>query len=237
MRWPGLLIAACVLLGAPDARADRAVARALVAEGQKLADSGHSELALERYERAMVSEPAYRSSYERALPIWFRLGKWEAAQTRLEELTLRCPECAFAWYALGALYRKRGRFDLAVLAYEAYLAKRPDDADAHFGLAMALGAGRDPRTITALRRYLRMEHREEREAFRTQAARLLANLAESGDTPDSAEQEGGPGARRELLRHARAAGLAGQWFHRAGYLAVAWLMAPAATSDSVRTPE
>lgn len=140
------------------------------------------EMALERYERAMGSDPDYHTSYQLALPLWMRLNKLSTAQAKLEALTLRCEDCVFAWYALGALYRKRGRFDLAVLAYETYLSKRPNDPDAHFGLAVALGVRKDEQAVSVLRRYLRLERRPEREAFRQQAQRLLAEL---GGTDES----------------------------------------------------
>lgn len=234
------------------AAADRAKARALTLEGQNQADQGFQEEALELYERAIGSDPDYYQSYELAIPLWMRFGKLSAAQSKLEALTLRCSDCAFGWYALGALYRKVGRFDLAILAYEFYLAKRPNDADAYFGLAMALGAQKDKQAAAVLRRYLKLENRPERAAFRKQARRLLVSLTGSdeerlspaatsrGDGGDlsgiaalvdnhqlvSAEsllnQRHQASAASMRLR-ARIASERGQWFQEAGYLALAWL--------------
>jgi tetratricopeptide (TPR) repeat protein len=159
-----------------QALADRAKARALTAEGQLRAEQGLQEQALALYEKAIGSDPDYHASYELAIPLWMRLGKLGEAQSSLERLTLRCKECSFAWYALGALYRKGARYDLAVLAYEMYLARRPQDPDAHFGLAMALAAQEDKKAAPVLRRYLQLELRPERAAYRAQARELLASL-------------------------------------------------------------
>jgi tetratricopeptide (TPR) repeat protein len=234
------------------ASADRAKARALTLEGQNQAGQGFQEEALELYERAIGSDPDYYQSYELAIPLWMRFGKLSAAQSNLEALTLRCSDCAFGWYALGALYRKVGRFDLAVLAYEFYLAKRPSDADAYYGLAMALGAQKDKKTAAVLRRYLKLENRPDRAAFRKQARRLLVRLTGRDEQePKKAaahKSDGGDLAtiaalidNQQLLsaesllnqRHQASAasmrmraGIAsarGQWFQEAGYLALAWL--------------
>lgn len=228
--------------------ADRATARALTTEGQILEERGQFELALKHYERAIGSDPDYHQSYKLALPLWMRLQKFEAAQSRFEALTLRCEDCVFAWYALGALYRKGGRFDLAILAYETYLSKRPQDPDAHFGLAMALGASKDDKAAAVLRRYLHLENRPERRAFRAQAERLLREMGEE-PAPERLEEpatdplaeiaalveEGHLVSAESLLNQravtgrqafrlrARIARARGQWFQRAGFLALVWL--------------
>lgn len=247
------VLVATLVLWLPGASADRATARALAREGRELAERGHIELALERYEEAITSDPSYLPSYELALPIWFRLGELVAAQTRLEALTLACDDCVFAWYALGAIYRKQGRFDLAILAYEAYLAKRPKDADAHFGMAMAMVAAGDERRVAALRRYLELEDRPQRRAFRRRALRLLEELGAEPlrrRAPETRESDaslarvqallaaGRLASAERLLGRSQIAGRAGmkvraaiaagrgQWFQRAGYLGLAWLFAP-----------
>ena len=176
-----------------SALADRAKARALTSEGRIQEEQGLRKQALTLYESAIGSDPDYHASYQLAIPLWMRFGELTRAQASLEKLTLRCKDCSFAWYALGALYRKNGRFDLAVLAYEVYLARRPQDPDAHFGFAMALGAQGDPKAPLVLRRYLKLEGRPEREAFRQQAQRLLIRLSGS-KSASSAEIEGAPAA-------------------------------------------
>ncbi len=234
------------------ASADRAQARAFTAEGQNRAEQGFQTDALQLYERAIRSDPDYYQSYKLAIPLWMRLGKLKLAQARLETLTLRCSNCAFAWYALGALYRKVGRFDLAVLAYEFYLAKRPSDADAYYGLAMALGALKDKNAASVLRRYLKMEGRSNRAAYRKHARRLLVTLTGNDEVrPEAPEGKVGPGddlatvrvlvdnqqlvsaesllnqryeaSAATMLLRARIASGRGQWFQAAGYRALAWL--------------
>lgn len=252
MRWLATALLGCLLFWPRQGLGDRAVARQLVSEGQKFSEAGRWQLALERYEKAMVTEPDYLPSYELALPLWMRMGRLQTAQARLERLTLRCADCAFAWYALGALYRKSGRFDWAVLAYEAYLAQRPDDPDAHFGLAMALSARGDAAAAQALRRYLRLEKRDERSAYRQQAQRILDKIGGSELEPvvepttaqdpslahvESLVRQGrldsaqallnrlGATGRAALHLRARIAGVRGQPVQEAGFLAIAWLMA------------
>ena len=174
----------------------------------------------------MGTDPDYLASYELAIPIWIRLGKLKFAQSKLETLTLRCPECAFAWYALGALYRKSGRFDLAVLAYEIYLSKRPSEPDAYFGLGMALGALQDPRTPTVLRRYLSLETRVDREGYRLQARRLLDILRVSQPSEPAVASGESRAVESNLARvrsQVKEADARGQWFAAAGYRALLWL--------------
>ncbi len=168
------LIVAILFGESEPAAADRAKARDLVRQGTISAENGQAEEALSFYQRAIRSDPDYVQSYELALPLWLRAGHEAEARKHLELLTLRCPRCAFAWYALGALYRRDQRYDLALLAYDAYLGSRPRDLDGHFGLAMALVALKDPRALGTLERYLELEHRPERRAYREQALRLLA---------------------------------------------------------------
>ena len=225
-------------------RADRARARSLATEGAALAEQGRYRLALERYEKAIVADPDYHRSYQLALPLWLRFEQLSKARAELETLTMRCGDCVFAWYALGALYRKGGRFDLAVLAYQAYLAKRPKDPDALFGLAMALAASDEKSAVPVLRRYLKLEDRADREAFRQQAKAFLKNFGGSakpavGKPPHDARvqrliTEGrlasarrllelqGEVGHRPLLMHAQIAHAEGQWFSEASYRALAW---------------
>lgn len=174
---PGLV--ALLLLQSDISHADRADARALVESGLKLENAGSPQQALSRYERGIKSDPGYLPSYQHAIPLWFRLNRLKTAEGMLEGLTLRCDNCVFAWYALGAVYRKQQRFDLAIMVYEIYLGKRPDDPDAYFGLAMALGrAGQHVRAAVALQEYLELEKRPDRAAYRRQAIRLLAQMQE-----------------------------------------------------------
>jgi tetratricopeptide (TPR) repeat protein len=246
MRWGSTLFCTALILGVwrATSQADSPEARALVAEGQMLAEAGQLQLALDSLERAIRSDIDCLPAYEAALPLWLALGQQHIARARLEALTLRCPDCVFAWYALGALYRKDARYDLAILAYEAYLARRPKDPDAHFGLAMALAATGDSRARAALQRYLRLETRAERAAFRRQAETRLAALGEetANARPTEPDLQPRPVSGIELLLEqgqvssaealldeagwtdARAVGWRaeiarrrGQWFHELGF--------------------
>lgn len=167
------LISVALFVQIAPASADRANAREYVRLGALSAEHGHVDEALRRYQQAIASDPDYAEPYELALPLWIRNGQEGEATRQLELLTLRCPTCAFAWYALGALYRRGLRFDLAVLAYEAYLGRRPMDPDGLFGLGMALVAQGEDRAWRVLERYVALEQRPERDPYRREALRLL----------------------------------------------------------------
>jgi len=175
--WMTTLIVATLFASLPIAVADRANAREFARIGKVLADAGAAEQALAYYQRAIASDPDYAEAYELALPLWFSTKQEGRATAELERLTLRCPNCGFAWYALGALYRRAERYDLAILAYDAYLGRRPRDPDAVFGLAMALVASKDERAQAALERYVSLEKRPERSDYRDEALRLIRSQA------------------------------------------------------------
>jgi len=172
--WISTFVLVAIFAQSPKAMSDRADAREFVRLGLLKAAEGRPAEAVERYQQAIRSDPDFARSYELALPIWLRLGKVTLARESLEQLTLRCRHCLFAWYALGAVYRRSGRYDLAVLAYDAYLSRKPRDPDAVFGMAMALQASSDDRAEMMLERYISLEGRPERQAYREQAIRLLA---------------------------------------------------------------
>lgn len=177
--WITTLISLALFARASESRADRANAREHVRIGRLLAKSGAGAQALKHYERAIQSDPDYGVAYELALPLWLSSKQDGKATSALEKLTLRCPTCGFAWYALGTLYRRSERYAHAAMAYEAYLARRPRDADAVFGLAMALSASGDRRALAALQRYVALEQRPERAAYRKEALRRIAVIEEA----------------------------------------------------------
>lgn len=166
-------------LGPSESLADRAMARLLVEEGAQFQQDGDLDHALDRYESAILSDPDYHKAYRQALPLWLRADHLAKAQRQLESLTLRCDDCVFAWYGLGAIYRKQKRFELAEMAYEVYLNKRPGDADALYGLAIALAALRKDSAKEALQRYLRIENRSNRRVYRERAQTLLLKMGGS----------------------------------------------------------
>ncbi len=177
-QWLATLIFLCFM--SSRASADRAMARLLVEEGREIQVSaeleGDLDEALQRFQSAIDSDPDYLPAYRSALPLWLRSGKLGIAQGHLEGLTLRCDDCVFAWYGLGAIYRKQSRFGLAEQAYEVVLAKRPGDADAQYGLAISLTALGKASAASALERYLRLEKRASRARYRDRAQSILTEL-------------------------------------------------------------
>jgi tetratricopeptide (TPR) repeat protein len=162
---------------AGPARADRAMARALVEEGERQSAAGRGSVALERYEQAMAEDPDYLPAYEVATALWLAAGRFNDAIVHLGQVSLRHPSYPFAWYALAFAYRRTGRPELAVECYEAYLGMRPDEPDPYYGLAMAeLELDHGTAATAALERYLALENRAERSDFVAQARLELARL-------------------------------------------------------------
>lgn len=178
MRVTSLVALAVASLALPGAaRADRAVARALVEEGQRLAVAGRTATALERLVSAIDEDPDYLPAYEAAVPLWLRAGQLEPVIRHLARVTLRHPRYGFAWYTLAFAYRRTGRHDLAVLCYREYLEVRPDEADPYFGMGMSLVAlGRREEAAAAFARYLDIERRPDQREFVARARSELARL-------------------------------------------------------------
>jgi tetratricopeptide (TPR) repeat protein len=193
-----LLFALGLWLGAPRAAsADRALARSLVEEGERLSRAGRPTRALDRLVRAIDEDPDYLPAYEAAVPLWLRAGKLEPVIQHLARVTLRHPRYGFGWYTLAFAYRRTGRHELAVLCYREYLELRPDEADPYYGLAMSLVAlDRKEEAAAALERYLAVERRPERRDFAARARRELARLR--AETPATTPG----GATWGLLRRA-----------------------------------
>ena len=178
---PLLAVLAAILADAalaPAAHADRALARALTEEGQRLGAADQPQAALARYRQALAEDPDYLPASDRATALWLDAGEFGAVIRQLSSVTLRHPGHAPAWYALAYAYRKTGRFDLAVLCYETYLALQPDEPDPYYGLAMAeLALGDGAAARVALERYVALEKRPGREPFVAHARAELVRLA------------------------------------------------------------
>jgi tetratricopeptide (TPR) repeat protein len=169
--------------------ADRAVARALVEEGERLAKAGRQSRALDRLQRAIDEDPDYLPAYETAARLWLRRQQFEPVIRHLARVTLRHPRYGFGWYTLAYAYRRTGRHELAVICYREYLELRPDEADPYYGLAMSLVAlQRDQEAADALERYLAAERRPEQRQFVARARRELSRLrrSEPAETPGAA---------------------------------------------------
>lgn len=164
------LVAAGVVAAPLPARADRAVARAMVEDGHRLAQAGRGEAALGHYERAMAEDPDYLPAYDAAIDVWLGARRFRELFVHLGNVTLRHPQYANGWYALGFAYRLTARYDLAVLCYRAYIELRPHEPDPHFGLAMAhLELGDRDQAVAAFERYVAIEDRPERVDYVRQA--------------------------------------------------------------------
>jgi tetratricopeptide (TPR) repeat protein len=145
------------------AAADRSQARALVEEGKQLGTSGQEKTALLRYEQAIEADVDYLPAYEAAAPIWIRQRKLSRAETYFGKITLRHPDYAQGWSFLADVYRRQGKYELAVTCYQSYEGLRPSDPDGYLGMAAAQKqSGDEAGAAASLRHYLELEHRAQR---------------------------------------------------------------------------
>ncbi len=176
-----LAVALSLTMNLAAARADRATARRLLDEAERLVALGALDVALARIDEAVLEAPDLLELYTVGAPLWLRAGRLPELIAHLERATLRHPDYAFGWYTLGYAYRRVGRYEHAVLAYESYVQLRPREAEGYFGLAMAARAAGDQRIARrALRRYLGLENDPARAEYVTAARQALLAL---GATP------------------------------------------------------
>jgi|GEM_PF-3506802 len=91
-------------------------------------------------------------------------------------------------YNLAYVLRKLEKYDRAIKAYGAYISKKPDDADAQYGLAEALRANQENlRAAAAYRRYASLEKRKDRAKWRQKTLALAKELETSGSKKSMAE--------------------------------------------------
>jgi tetratricopeptide (TPR) repeat protein len=200
------ILLAALAIGPGVARADRATARALVEEGQRLIAAGSNDAGLNRFERAMTEDPDYLPAYDQATSLWLHDGQLAVLIERLAQVTLRHPRYAAGWYALAVAYRRSERHDLAVLCYETYLELRPGDPDPYFGAAMShIALGDRTRAAAALEQYLDLERRAERAEFTDRARVELVRLREEEASAAPVQLMDRVGSRiRAFARAARA---------------------------------
>jgi tetratricopeptide (TPR) repeat protein len=166
-----------LLLMCAIARADGATARALVEDGDLRASAGDIDGALGRYVKAIDADPDMLDAYDKAIPLWLDVKRWDEAAKYLERATSRHPEFAHAWYALGYVYRQTHRWDAAIAAYEESAALQAGDAAPWFGLAASYeSAGRAADAVRAYRTYRALERDPARASFRADARAAIARL-------------------------------------------------------------
>ena len=93
-------------------------------------------------------------------------------------------------YNLAYVLRKLEKYDGAIKAYGVYISAKPDDADAHYGLAEALRANKESlRAAAAYRRYAALEKRKDRSQWREKALSFAVELekADSGSKSSLSE--------------------------------------------------
>jgi tetratricopeptide (TPR) repeat protein len=172
-----LAIALVVCLRCAAAHADSGTARAFVEDGDLHASAGDKDGALARYVKAIDADADMLGAYEKAIPLWLEVKRWDQGERYLERVTARHPDFAAAWYALGYIYRQERRWDAAIAAYQESTALQAGDAAPWFGLAASYeGDGRAADAVRAYRRYRALERDPARAAFRADARTAIAQL-------------------------------------------------------------
>ena len=141
--------------------AEEALARArnramgLALHGQELARAGMRDEAVTAFTEALDAWPAYPLAMNELALLFVAGGELARAEALLQQALALDPEFVAARANLAEVLRRLGRFAPAIDAYRAVLGARPDDADAHYGLAAAFArSGDKPAARWALERYL-----------------------------------------------------------------------------------
>ena len=155
-----------------------AAALLLVSTGARAQD-------LDQLQRAIDANPEDGGAYERYATEAIRNKQYDEAIARLRLGVARIPEFARAYYLLGVAARNRAGtataqksdWNDAAVYYRVYIALRPSETDAWFGLGKALAGMNESRAaVVAFRQYIAQEKREDRQRFvevaRTEVSRL-----------------------------------------------------------------
>ncbi len=129
--------------------------------GRTLLAMGANEAALARFDRALALAPDHpAAAYFRGLTLR-ALGRLDEAAIALADLAGRFPRDRGLQRDLGRLSFLRERYRDAVTRYEAVLAIDPEDADAHYNLALSFRAlGDADRAAAHERRFQRFKEDE-----------------------------------------------------------------------------
>lgn len=127
--------------------------RALAASGGELApdacinlgalldESGRAEEALEKYREALALREGDPLALNNAGSTLFKLGRFHEAAEQFRHALERAPdslEAQVAQVALGAALQRKGDLPAALAVFRDLVARRPDCAEAHWNLALAL---------------------------------------------------------------------------------------------------
>ena len=174
----GSVVVLTALAALDRSAAADAVARALVEQGDRLAERGDRTAALAKYEAALQADPDSADPYQRAMPLWLEAEAIETATHYLERGAARHPEWPHVWYGLAYVYRRQHKLDAALYAYGEYVLLRPGDPAPYYGIAVLQeDAGAVAPALAAYRRYRALESDPSRADFRRQAQRAVNRLA------------------------------------------------------------
>jgi len=85
-------------------------------------------------------------------------GRYAEAATLAQTMTVRCPQDAFGWKALGVVFKQTGRSADALAPMQEAAALEPGDAEVHFNLGSILGdLGRLDEAEASIRRALQIK--------------------------------------------------------------------------------
>jgi tetratricopeptide (TPR) repeat protein len=139
-------------------------ARALLEEGQRRADEGKWDEALQAYRQALAIDPRYGDAYIGMGDAYMSSGKYKEGFAAYEQAISVAPWNPDAHYSLGAAYNDMARYGDAFKPFVQAIRLDPGFAEAHYGIGYA---------------YLRLENFKDALVYLRQAVRLKPDYAEA----------------------------------------------------------
>ena len=159
-------------------------------EGVKLFKQKNYAEAVTNFRRALKFSPEFGEAWTDLANTYLAMQDLVNAEEAFINANKLQPTNMAVAYNLAYVLRKLEKYDRAIKAYGAYISAKPDDADAHYGLAEALRANKESlRAAAAYRRYAALEKRKDRSQWREKALSFAAELekADSGSKKSAFE--------------------------------------------------
>ena len=146
-------------------------------EGVKLFKQKNYAEAVTNFRRALKFSPEFGEAWTDLANTYLAMQDLVNAEEAFINANKLQPTNMAVAYNLAYVLRKLEKYDRAIKAYGAYISAKPDDADAHYGLAEALRANKESlRAAAAYRRYAALEKRKDRSQWREKALSFAAEL-------------------------------------------------------------
>lgn len=139
-------------------------ARAFLEEGQRRADEGKWDEALQAYRQALAIDPRYGDAYIGMGDAYMSAGKYKEGFAAYEQAVSVAPSNPDAHYSLGAAYNDMAMYGDAFKPFVQAIRLDPGFAEAHYGIGYA---------------YLRLDNFRDALVYLRQAVRLRPDYTEA----------------------------------------------------------